>query len=55
MEVPATISCVECGGTAHRVSYEPHEGFEPGQIVAYACEDCSHRMDLVLDETDGEA
>ena len=49
MDDPTTITCVECGGTAHLVSVEPHEGFEPGQIVAFACEDCDHRMDITLE------
>ncbi|MBU1226849.1 MAG: hypothetical protein KJ698_06545 [Actinobacteria bacterium] len=47
-EVPDTITCVECGGTAHRMSYAPpDEGFQPGDVIAFACEDCHHRMDLV--------
>lgn len=54
MPVPTEITCVECGGTAHRVSYEPHEGFEPGQIVVFACEDCNHRLDVVIDEAELE-
>ncbi|NIS29339.1 MAG: hypothetical protein GWO04_04935 [Actinobacteria bacterium] len=54
MDVPEAITCVECGGTAHRSSFEPHEGFEPGQLVTFACEDCNHRMDVVLDEADDE-
>jgi len=51
MKVPTTIVCVECGGIAHLVSFEPHEGWEPGAIVAFACEDCDHRHDLVIDDT----
>jgi len=56
MRAPDTVTCMECGGTAHRSSYPPPEGFEIGDIVAYACEDCDHRLDMVLDEvqpTDG--
>ena len=52
METPDTIICVECGGIAHRSSYPPHEGYEPGDIVVYACEDCNHRLDVILDEND---
>ena len=52
MDVPAAITCVECGGVAHRVSFEPHEGWEPGEVVTFACEDCDHRLDVVLDDTD---
>ena len=40
-EVPDTITCVECGGTANRMSYPPpDEGFLPGDVIVYACEDC---------------
>ena len=52
MEVAESIVCVECGGIAHRASYAPHEGFEPGDVIAYACEDCNHRHDLILDSED---
>mgnify|MGYP001818581194 CR=1 FL=1 len=52
-DVPATITCVECGGTAHRMSYAPpDEGFRTGDVVAFACEDCNHRMDLVWEGLD---
>jgi len=55
MDVPNAITCVECGGIAHLSSFAPHEGFEPGDVVAYACEDCNHRLDLVLgDESAAE-
>ncbi len=50
MDAPDSIICVECGGTAHLSSYPPHEGFEPGDVVAFACEDCDHRMDIVLED-----
>lgn len=46
VDVPETITCVDCGGTAHRISYPPHEGWEPGDIVAYRCADCLDRWDL---------
>jgi hypothetical protein len=46
---PERITCVECGGIAHRMSYPPDEGFEPGDVVAYVCEDCGHRHDVELD------
>ncbi|MEE8498732.1 MAG: hypothetical protein V3S62_09365 [Acidimicrobiia bacterium] len=49
MDAPDTVICMECGGTAHRSSYAPHDGFESGDVVAYACEDCNHRLDLVLE------
>jgi len=50
---PDTITCMECSGTAHRVTHPPPDaGFEPGDIVAYACEDCGHRIDLVFVDDD---
>lgn len=49
MDVPSAITCVECGGLSHRVSFEPDDGFEPGDVVAYACEDCNHRLDVIVD------
>ncbi|NOY56212.1 MAG: hypothetical protein GXP34_09530 [Actinobacteria bacterium] len=45
-----TITCVDCGGTAHLISYPPEEGFEPGDILVYRCEDCLDRWDIVHEE-----
>jgi hypothetical protein len=50
VDAPATIVCVDCGGTCHLISYAPDEGWEPGDVVAYRCEDCNDRWDMVLDE-----
>ena len=52
MDVPEVIVCVECGGEAHRQSYAPEDGFEAGDVVAYACVDCSHRLDLVFEDAE---
>ena len=49
---PDTIVCVDCGGVCHRISYMPDDGFEPGDVVAYRCEDCLDRWDLVIEEED---
>lgn len=49
MEVPEQIVCVDCGGTCHRISYEPDEGFAPGDVVAYRCADCGDRWDVEVD------
>lgn len=54
MRVAETIVCVDCGGTAHRLSYPPHEGWQVGDVVAYRCADCLDRWDLVLDEEDAD-
>ncbi len=53
MRIPQTIVCVDCGGVCHLISYaEPDEGFRPGDIVAYRCEDCLDRWDMELDIDD---
>jgi plastocyanin len=55
VDVPEQITCVECGGAAHRVGYpDPEVGYEPGDRVAFVCSDCGHRHDVILDETDEE-
>jgi hypothetical protein len=56
MEVTESITCVECRGVAHLVSYPPpDEGFTAGDVVVYVCADCSHRVDIVLEEDDDTA
>jgi hypothetical protein len=50
--LPETIQCVDCGGLCHRLSYEPDEGFASGDVVAYRCEDCMDRWDIVLEDDD---
>ena len=57
MAPPDTITCVDCGGTCHRITYEPDEGFEPGDIVAYRCDQCLDRWDIELaaDDLDPDA
>lgn len=58
IEAPATIVCVDCGGVCHLLSHprpddDGSTGFDAGDIVAYRCEDCRDRWDLVLpDQTD---
>lgn len=51
--VPETITCIECGGVANLQSYAPpDEGFLEGDVVAFVCEDCNHRMDLVIEDAE---
>ncbi len=51
--VADTIVCVECGGKAHLLTrFPPYDPPQPGDVVAYVCEDCSHRFDIVLDDVD---
>ncbi|HEY3141943.1 MAG TPA: hypothetical protein VGJ86_12480 [Acidimicrobiales bacterium] len=53
MEVDATITCVDCGETAHLLSYRPEEGdWQPGDVVAYRCSGCNDRWDIVLPDED---
>ncbi|CAN5741477.1 hypothetical protein BH24ACT3_BH24ACT3_18000 [soil metagenome] len=54
MKAEATIDCIDCGGRCHLLSYADEDGeFEPGAVVAYRCEDCLDRWDLVLPDDDG--
>jgi hypothetical protein len=49
IEVPHNIVCVDCGGLCHRLTPEPPDGFAPGAIVAFRCEDCLDRWDVEFD------
>jgi hypothetical protein len=51
--VPDTIVCVDCGGICHLLSTPPPDDpFEAGDVVAYRCEDCMDRWDLVVPDDD---
>ena len=53
--MPDTITCVECGGGAGRLTPVPEEeGFVPGDVVAYICPECGQRFDLVVEDEAGE-
>ncbi len=52
MPIPTTITCVDCGGVCSLISYEPDEGWEPGDIVAFRCADCLDRWDVELTADD---
>ncbi len=52
VNVPPEIVCVDCGGTCHLLSHVPEEGFVEGDVVAYRCEDCLDRWDVVMTEED---
>lgn len=49
MDQPApTIICIECGGTAHLISFLPEdEPLDEGYPLAYRCSDCMERFDVV--------
>ena len=56
LQPETTIVCVDCGGRCHLLSYPPEDGiWLPGDIVAYRCEDCRDRWDLVLPDEDTSA
>ncbi len=51
--VAATIVCVDCGGTCHRLRPEdPELGWEVGDVVAYRCADCADVWYLELTTED---
>jgi hypothetical protein len=53
MGVADTIECVDCGGTCHRMPFEPPElGWEVGDVVAFRCVDCADMWYLEVDEDD---
>jgi hypothetical protein len=51
LEPEEQITCIDCGGRAFLLT-PPREDrvWLPGDIVAYRCEDCLDRWDLVLPE-----
>lgn len=52
-ESPETIICVDCGGVCHLISYlDEDEELETGTVLAYRCEDCNDRWDLVWEPDD---
>jgi hypothetical protein len=51
VRAPTTIVCVDCGGTCHLLPHPEHE-FEPGDPVAYRCELCMDRWDVVMPDED---
>ena len=41
MAVPDSITCVDCGGTCHRMPFEtPELGWEEGDVITFRCKDC---------------
>lgn len=51
---PQQYDCIECGGTAHLISYLPEDSeIEPGSALAYRCSDCNDRFDVVWEAEDG--
>jgi hypothetical protein len=48
--VDRSITCVDCGGTAHLITPIPDpDDLYPGDILVYRCEDCLDRWDIVYE------
>lgn len=51
IEIDEIITCIDCGGRAHLLTTWPDDDPPiPGDIMAYRCEDCLDRWDLVVPE-----
>lgn len=57
IEIERVIVCVDCGGRAHLLTHLDDEvPPEPGDVLAYRCEDCMDRWDIVVrDDDPGDA
>ena len=49
---PETIVCVDCGGVCHRLGTPHEDGDREGDVIAYRCEDCLDRWDILVGEPD---
>lgn len=50
--VDTTITCIDCGGTAHLLTTWPADDPpQPGDVLTYRCADCWDRWDLVIPES----
>jgi hypothetical protein len=53
LEPDQQITCIDCGGRAFLLTPPREDGvWLEGDIVAYRCEDCLDRWDLVLEADD---
>jgi hypothetical protein len=49
LEPDLVITCIDCGGRSFLLTQPREDGvWYPGDIVAYRCQDCLDRWDLVL-------
>ena len=51
-EPDRVITCIDCGGRAHLNSYPAEDGWQPGDITVYRCEDCLDAWYLEVPEYD---
>jgi hypothetical protein len=53
IQPPEQIVCVDCGGRCFLLTPPAEDGiWEADDVVAYRCEDCLDRWDLVLTDDD---
>jgi DNA-directed RNA polymerase subunit RPC12/RpoP len=53
LEPDPVITCIDCGGRAFLLTKPREDGlWEVGEVVAYRCQDCNDRWDIVLDDED---
>jgi hypothetical protein len=51
-----TIDCIDCGETAHLLTYPPEDGrWHPGDLVTYRCSGCGDRWDLLVPDDPDDA
>lgn len=50
IEPDRIITCIDCGGRAHLSSHAPEDGWAPGDITVYRCEDCLDAWYLEIPE-----
>lgn len=56
MGVADTITCIDCGGTCHRIPFEaPEFGWQQGDVVTYRCGECMDLwyLEVAEDDLDG--
>lgn len=47
--VDRTITCIDCGGTAHLITTWPADDPPlPGDVLVYRCSECLDRWDVVM-------
>ena len=53
LEPDPVITCIDCGGRAFLLSKPDEDGrWEVGEVVAYRCQYCNDRWDIVLEDED---
>jgi hypothetical protein len=50
------ITCIDCGGRCHLLTtWPPDNPPRPGDVLAYRCEDCLDRWDVVVPRPEPES